>query len=308
MLVKSPLFSDNKIPLQRPNLRSFFDQLSHDLRRTLLDRFEQACEPSPSDWATWFCHDQPIGVVPSHRAVWLAKQLGDCVGTDAGFNWQPTINTAHQRNEAITRVLELAHHQGLIDGWRDELFSFWSVSQISPDTKVTPFLALERTGFRFLGMLSHAVHINGLSADGHLWCGRRAANKTIDPSLLDNLAAGGVTSGEHLLSCAVRELNEEAGYRIVDPARMRYAGAVRISRAEEQLWHDEILHIYNLSLPGDFIPTNLDGEVSEFVLLDSDSLMNRLKAGECTDDSVLALAQGWRHSKNCQQLRGVKTT
>lgn len=237
-----------------------------------------------------------------NTAIWLAKQLGDCVQTDVVMNWQPTINATHERSKALTRVLKSAHQQGLIDGWRDELFSFWNNSQVSPDTEVAPFLTLERAGFRFLGIVSHAVHINGFSHDGRLWCGRRAAHKTIDPGLLDNITAGGVTSGEHLLACAIRELYEEAGYRLTDPACLRYAGAVRISRAEGPLWHDEILHVFNLSLPLDFVPRNLDAEVSEFVCLAPDSLMNVLEASACTADSVLALAQGWIYEKHLHRI------
>jgi 8-oxo-dGTP pyrophosphatase MutT (NUDIX family) len=156
-------------------------------------------------------------------------------------------------------------------------------------------LEFERSGFRFLGMVSHAAHINGFTADGRIWCGRRAQSKATDPGLWDNIAAGGVAAGESVLSCAVRELMEEAGLEVANPQALHDAGRVRITESIAQTggadWHDEVLHAFNLYLQPGQVPVNHDGEVEQFQCFTAPQWMDAVRAGQCTTDSVLSLLQ-----------------
>jgi 8-oxo-dGTP pyrophosphatase MutT (NUDIX family) len=197
-----------------------------------------------------------------------------------------------ERSEALQNVLIKAKESGLILGWRDEAFSFWSSECIYPDTNRTPFIAVERSGFRYLGMLSHAVHINGFTSEGKMWCGRRSLQKTVDPGLLDNVSAGGLTSGDNLHQCATRELQEEAGLLNLPTGALSDMGSVRISRMRPEGWHEEVLHVFNLDLPEDFEPVNQDGEVTEFLCLAPLDLLERIRNCEFTLDAALAIAQG----------------
>ena len=80
------------------------------------------------------------------------------------------VNTENaQRSEQLQAALLTARDQGLLTGWRNERFSFWHADCHTPDPQNPAFLDVERSGFRWLGMLSHAVHVNGFLPDGRLW-------------------------------------------------------------------------------------------------------------------------------------------
>jgi 8-oxo-dGTP pyrophosphatase MutT (NUDIX family) len=191
--------------------------------------------------------------------------------------------------------LGTARDQGLLTGWRDERFSFWHTDCSTPDPQRPALLDVERSGFRWLGMLSHAVHVNGFMPDGRLWCGRRALSKATDPGLLDNITAGGLPSGETAQTCLQRELAEEAGLFSLDGHGLQGAGKVRTSRLEPQGWHDEIVHVFNLTLGNAFAPVNQDGEVAEFVRLSPQQVLAKMLGGEFTVDAVQTLIQGLRY-------------
>jgi isopentenyldiphosphate isomerase len=204
-----------------------------------------------------------------------------------------------QRSEQLQAVLLKARDQGLLTGWRNERFSFWHADCITPDPQNPAFLDVERSGFRWLGMLSHAVHVNGFLPDGRLWCGRRALSKATDPGLLDNVTAGGLPSGESVLSCLQRELAEEAGLFSLEGHELQAAGRVRTSRLEPQGWHDESVHVFNLTLTDPFEPVNQDGEVAEFLCLSPPQVLAKMQSGEFTVDAVQTLIQGLRPLRYC---------
>lgn len=181
---------------------------------------------------------------------------------------------------------------GLIKGWRDELYTV-----LAPDSDGTPdfsrpLFQLERGAFRRFGMTSLAVHINGWRADGKLWIGQRAASKAVDPNRLDNMAAGGMSAGENAFECAVRELWEEAGVPTALASTVLPASEIHTCRNEVDGTHDEILYCYDLAVPDDFIPHNTDGEVAGFQLLDEPAIVANLDqftwdAGLVTADFLL---------------------
>jgi len=233
-----------------------------------------------------------LGLLPPRHATALTQVLPLCEWAGSYLVWDTDAQSASTRSASLQAALGQLRDQGLLPGWRDEKFSFWDTSDCQADNANPPFLSVERSGFRFLGMMSHAVHVNGFLEDGRVWCGRRSLQKATDPGLLDNLAAGGLAAGETILSCAVRELSEEAGLDVANSRELQSAGSVRISRSSELGWHDETLHVFNLRLPDDFRPVNRDGEVAEFVCLMPDELVECIGRHEFTPDAALALAQG----------------
>ena len=91
-----------------------------------------------------------------------------------------------------------------------------------------------------------------------------------------------------------RELAEEAGLFSLDGLQLQAAGRVRTSRLEPQGWHDEFVHVFNLTLAADFVPQNQDGEVAEFMCLSPQQVLARMRAGAFTVDAVQTLVQGLR--------------
>ena len=128
---------------------------------------------------------------------------------------------------------------------------------------------LDRGALPDFGVIGVGVHLNGLVRRGtcwHLWVGKRAADKKLDPGKLDHLVAGGVPAGMSRRDTLVKEGGEEASL----PEAM-IAQAVEVARFDyamdrpEGLRRDAVF-AYDLVLPDDFVPRPNDGEVESFEL------------------------------------------
>jgi isopentenyldiphosphate isomerase len=280
--------------MQHTGAQNFLASLNAAEQAHLFALDAQAQQSVPADWLPWRCGAVALGLLSPPRAAWLAQELPDCSLSAQALVWHAAGAEEAQRSEQLQAVLLCARDQGLLSGWRNERFSFWHADCRTPEPHTPAFLSVERSGFRWLGMLSHAVHVNGFLPDGRLWCARRALSKATDPGLLDNVTAGGLPSGETAETCLQRELAEEAGLFSLDDHSLQAAGSVRTSRQEPQGWHDEFVHVFNLTLANGFVPQNQDGEVSEFLCLSPQQVLARLLAGEYTVDAAQTLLQGLR--------------
>ncbi len=134
-----------------------------------------------------------------------------------------------------------------------------------------PVLAtLDRGALPAFGILADGVHLNGLveRADGtHLWVGRRAANKLLDPNKLDHLVAGGVAAGHDSRRTLEKEGWEECGLPAELAREAVPVGTIRYAMARAEGLRRDRLHCFDLLLPDDFRPVANDGEVAEFVLM-----------------------------------------
>ncbi len=292
---------------------NFYQALGDSQRQFLHSLLNAACYQPPEDWVPWHCGSNLLGYLSPERAQWLVGSLPACERIGARVQWHSETWSIVERSTALQALLERARDTGLVPGWRNEKFSLRFATATATATASTGssgrrdvngtepdnpedgvFLQVERAGFRFLGMRSEAVHINGFTEDGQLWCGRRSMTKATDPGMLDNLSAGGLPCGETLLGCAVRELEEEAGFTVPATAMLRAQGSVLTARREPQGWHEEVLHVFNMTVPTGFVPVNRDGEVAEFVCLEPHEGLRRLHAGEFTPDAAIAVALGAR--------------
>jgi hydrolase, NUDIX family len=172
---------------------------------------------------------------------------------------------------------------GLLHGWRDEKFD------VCEDAGKVLF-ALERAAFRPFGLMSQAVHLNGLvQTDGgwHFWIGRRSLHKAVDPDKLDNLVGGGIASGETPFEAACRESEEEAG--LMPPAldTLRPAARIHSLRPVSRGIHNEILHIFDIVLPETVRPENQDGEVAGFELMNVSQLVETMLSQTMMHDAQL---------------------
>jgi len=151
---------------------------------------------------------------------------------------------------------------------------------------------MERSAFSFFGLRSHAVHVNGFTLEGHVWCGRRAQTKSTDPGMLDNIAAGGLPAGELLHTCGVREMAEEAGISEALAMTAVAHGKVSTCRSVATGWHHETLWVYNLLVPPEVTPINQDGEVSEFACMSPKQVVEAIANHAFTVDAACVMAQG----------------
>ena len=147
--------------------------------------------------------------------------------------------------------------------WRDEAFDVRS----GPNGPV--LTTVDRGALPFFGILAQGVHVNGLvqRPDGlHLWIGRRALDRLMDPGKLDHLVAGGIPAGLTREETLVKEGAEEAG---LDEGIMRQAR--RVESVSYTIFRPEglrrdWLHCYDLMLSEQVQPTPSDGEVTGFEL------------------------------------------
>ncbi|KAK9820250.1 hypothetical protein WJX72_008059 [[Myrmecia] bisecta] len=174
------------------------------------------------------------------------------------------LHTPQQRTTAVAGVLERLRDEGHITGWRNEMYP------VVPAFHDAPLLLMERAAAVCFGIKAYGVHVNGYvnTPSGiKLWVARRSKKKPTWPGKLDHLVAGGQPHG---LSCAenvIKECGEEASIP-EDLARTAIpAGAVSYEYEQSLGLKRDVLFVYDLELPADFVPTPQDGEVEEFMLL-----------------------------------------
>ena len=134
------------------------------------------------------------------------------------------LDTTDKRSEALAPGLRKLSDDGIITGWRNEIFP------VTTGYGVVPSVRIERAAASLLGVRAYGVHVNGyvtLSDGSHeLWVGKRASNKQTFPSKLDHLVAGGLPDGLPPSECVVKECAEEASVPRALAERAKSVGVV----------------------------------------------------------------------------------
>ncbi|MCP1241450.1 NUDIX domain-containing protein [Acetobacter lambici] len=199
-----------------------------------------------------------LGGTPSG---WLAPALFTRMekagfGTpDKGFNIPHPSGLEALGEELAQEGFYKSHH---------ELFDVY------PDMDQPVVGRIDRGALPLFGFVATGVHMNGLvrKADGlHLWTGRRAANKRLDPSKLDHLVAGGMPAGHTPREALVKEAAEEASIPAVLAEQAVQSGRLVYALDRAEGLRRDILYCYDLYLPESFEPSAADGEVESFTLL-----------------------------------------
>lgn len=272
--------------------QAFLDHIQGQQLDWLIEFSKSSETKPPGHWLAWSCDGHDVGWVSPERAEQMVVHLPGSVLREHRLIWKSNAENAMQRSHILQTFLQTQADRGRLEGWRDEYFNYWLNPNTPPLGTDPTWLCVERAGFRHLGLMSHAIHINGFCANGHLWCAKRADSKATDPGLWDNMTAGGLTAGEDAISTVRRELAEEAGWNWSSRQHLNWCGAVRTRRPEPQGWHDEVLLVYNLEIPDAFQPINQDGEVQAFACLDPDQVVSGIQAGDFTADAAHALCRG----------------
>jgi 8-oxo-dGTP pyrophosphatase MutT (NUDIX family) len=205
------------------------------------------CESSPSDPVF------EINKSGDHEVLTLTDTVG---------------STVDARTNSVMSVMQNLKDEGIIAGWRDELYP------LATGFYDEPILFVERAAAPFLGMLQYGVHINGLvkteNGEERMWIARRSATKSQYPGMTDQIVAGGQPAGLGLMENVLKECQEEAGIPDVLTLKgIKPAGAVSYEVVEDIGWEKSlitrmVLFTYDLQLPSEFQPKVVDGEVEEF--------------------------------------------
>jgi len=182
-------------------------------------------------------------------------------------------------SDAVDRVVEALVSDGVVSKWRNESFA------VTPTWGDPPLFKLDRGAVPFLGVRAYGVHLNGWRRDAagrvHLWIGRRAPDKKVDPGKLDNLVAGGIGYPHGIADTLVKEAGEEAGMDAALASRATAQGAIGYRMEWKTGARDDALYIYDLETPADFTPHPHDGEIVDFALMDAAEVLERI---DRTDD------------------------
>ncbi|PSC70515.1 nudix hydrolase chloroplastic-like isoform X1 [Micractinium conductrix] len=180
-----------------------------------------------------------------------------------GLALHPSLATQQQRTAAVAGVLEVLRGEGLIEGWRNELYP--AVRAFHDE----PAFLIERAAAPHFGIKAYGVHINGYVTlpDGskELWVARRSRSKPTWPGKLDHIAAGGQPHGLGCMENVVKECEEEASIPTELAARATAVGAVSYTSLQPAGLKRDVLYCFDLELPADFAPRPQDGEVEEFM-------------------------------------------
>ncbi|MES9969800.1 MAG: DUF4743 domain-containing protein [Candidatus Thiodiazotropha sp.] len=134
----------------------------------------------------------------------------------------------------------------------------------------TAIATMDRASAPYFGLRAYGQHLNGFVRDGdglQLWIGRRAADRRNFPDCLDNMVAGGLPHDLTLAENLRKECMEEANVPPSLADRAVAVGVLTYCTETDVGLKPDTLYCYDLELPGDFKPSNSDGEVAEFMLL-----------------------------------------
>ena len=171
------------------------------------------------------------------------------------------------------------------NGWRSERFGLVGAQG---DRSNHRQLALERSLFRPLGLLSESVQLNLQADASRWWIARRAMTKAVDPGLLDACVAGGLPAGEAPVLCLFREAVEEAGLGADITSQARLQGVVRVFRPLPEGLLIERVWTFSLRAPAGVTPSPSDGEVSAFERLTLEEIDRAWAAGGFNHEAAVA--------------------
>ena len=244
-------------------------------------------------------------VVAGHAVGWVTSAVADVLTRDAGFDRRDGLLRLRdegldvaERSRRLAEAAERLRDAELLRGWRNELLAVRA-------TRGGQVLAtIERAACRTLGIVTEAVHLNALADDGTLLVARRAAHKSIDPGLWDNLVGGMVPAGETLEQALEREAWEEAGLAL-DRIEVHHGRMFHVRRSVPEGYQSEWIHVYDATLGADTTCSNQDGEVDAIERRDLPALLDAMENDAFTLESALATLESLTRRSACATPPGL---
>jgi len=248
---------------------------------SLLDRVRVCQRRNLARHPRFVVADTAVGWVRPDIADRLRGFPGTFVVGDGTVRLDPRLADFDSRSRAVEAVLLELKDEGLVPGWRNEAYP------VGTDFHLPPLLKMERAAVPGFGVRAYGVHINGHvetrpgSNDGlQVWVGKRSRSKPTAPGKLDHLVAGGQPFGVGLMDNVVKECAEEAAIPESLARTARPAGFVSYVMENEEGIRNDVLFVYDLAVPADFVPVNTDGEIEDFYLWPLERVFETLTSGE----------------------------
>lgn len=231
---------------------------------SFLDRLATFVIPDLSTYLQFRVAGQHVGFVdPSFADRLAAYPAVFSVGAGA-VTLSDDMATPEHRSASVETSLRSLNSQGHVPGWRDEHY------RVSTEFDAPQLFSVERAAAPLLGVHAYGVHVNGYVRDGadiHMWVGCRASDRGIAPGKLDQVAAGGQPAHLSVAENLIKECGEEASIPPELAQRARSVGAITYAAARPEGLRRDVLFTYDLEIPADFQPINIDGETASFQLL-----------------------------------------
>jgi len=195
--------------------------------------------------------------------------------SDRTVTLDPGLAAPDDRTAALAEVGESLERQGVIHGWRGELYA------VKNAWEAPPTLLAERALMPYFGFRSYGVHVNGYvrRPDGlYLWIARRSEDRPNFPGLLDNTVAGGQPHGLGLMENVIKECAEEAALPRAVARASRAAGHITYNEQPDSVRaKPDRLYCYDLEMPDGVVPRNTDGEIAAFFLMRAEEVMTLVR-------------------------------
>src|SRR6516162_11627201 len=177
-------------------------------------------------------------------------------------------------SRAVDAVVDALVDERRVPKWRNETFD------VTSRWGTPPVFRLDRGAVPFFGTRAYGVHLNGYLRQGdviYLWVGRRSPSKQIAPNKLDNLVAGGIGNEHGVRETLLKEGEEEASVPASVMSQAISAGAVSYRMETALGIRDDVLFVFDLEMPADFVPKNRDGELVHFELMPVSTVLERIR-------------------------------
>ena len=230
---------------------------------SFVDRLRDCSVFDRSAYIQFVVDGRDVGLVRPEFAAYLAE-FGDTFEVSADEVHLATgLAGAAARTRAVDKALRQLAARGLIHGWRDEPYS------VAVGLGQPLLFLMERAAIPKFGIWASGVHVNGFVRDRgalFMWIGRRSPDKQTAPNKLDQLIAGGRPADLTIAETVLKEGKEEANVDRALAARAVPVGAISYCTERREGLRRDILYVFDLELPRDFVPVNHDGEIAEFQL------------------------------------------
>jgi len=245
---------------------------------TFLDRINDCSAPDGEGYLPFRVADLVVGFVTAEFARALVDFPDVFAVSDAGVTLSDRLRGFDDRSAAVAGVLEILMQRGDVPGWRGEYYAV-GVSFGAPAC-----FKMERAAVPLFGTIGYGVHLNGVVQTGaglSMWIARRSLSKPTGPGKLDQIVAGGQPAGLSVFDNLVKECAEEADISADLAAGCVPTGAISYVTERPEGLRRDVLFVYDLMLPENFVPRNTDGEVEDFALMPIEAVIVRVRD---TDD------------------------
>ena len=230
---------------------------------SLLDRVRVCQRRDLSRFRRFMIGDQALGWVRPDVADRLRGFPDTFLVDEQTVRLDPRLDDFDSRSQAVDAVLRRMREEGFFSGWRGEPYP------VGKAFHSAPLLKMERAAVPSFGVRAYGIHVNGYvetEGDPLIWVARRSRFKPTGPGKLDHLVAGGQPIGIGLMENLIKECAEEANLPETIARTAKPAGFVSYIMENEEGIRNDVLFVYDLAVPADFVPCNTDGEIEEFFL------------------------------------------